>query len=1058
MEINRSSNLIAAGLLVAALQLGQLTTRAVILGPYTADGSTLHLWHIDASAVPVPDAVASGAVNLATIANGATLGNPSFTGFSNALNTLDGGQSAIAAGNKDAYLAASASAVTITLADPTTAAFTMEAVVWIGFDPTKNLGPTSGGGNNRNTFCQIMTGESGTSANRIFQFRIAPIGTDAGNPAVKLTFANVNLGSSQPMSFNLPTTGPDAILSNAWYHVAVAYNGSPNTADNIAFYWTAMDSTRTNATLLGTSSMQFNLPVAQTVFSVGNLAGRSPIAGNFLGLIDEVRISSVARGSNEMMFGAASVPPFVTIQPTNQTVAVGQSATLSVTAGGSNPLFYQWRQSGTNVAGATQATYFIASAQFSNAGPYDVVITNSAGSTNSAVATLTVRTPLNLTWLGLTTSDWNSTDTNWVTDTSANVAYTPGDNVKFDNNGSGAPTVNLTGAMTPNSVVVNAANDYTLSSSVGGGITGNSPLTKDGAGMLVLDTDNSYTGPTVLQNGVVQLGAADAHGTFGTGPVTNNSAIVVNRTGSVTFANTLAGTGSLTNLLGAAVAITGLNTLSGPIALNNGSLSLSGLPARGNTTNFVLNAPAAGGQTTLTLSGGLTLATNVSLSLLGTTDVPDARCNLQTGNDGATNFLNAAVTFNGGSGAIQIITGTGSELDVNSSISDPAFTGKVILRGTGIGHIYGTINLPAANHISTTDAGTWVLHSTGNSWTNSNLAAGTFRLAANNALPSGVYIQLSGTLDLAGFNQTIGGLTNVGTITNSSTVSDCTLTVNAAINPSSFFGVIKDSAVGGGVGVGKLGLTLTGGTLTLAGVNVYAGDTTISAGTLALSGAGTLNSTNGNIIIAAGATFDVSGVTSPPYNMRTHKTLIGGGVSGGATINGALSLNAGSFVNLNYVSGTPAINVTGGALTFNANSTTVTVSGPPLAVGSYKLISASAGGAVAGSLPPSVTVAGSGLAGGTSASLRLTSGELWLDVAVPQPVITSFTYDGTNLIFSGTNGTSGNTYYVLASTNVTLPLTNWVPVFTNVFQSNGVFTVTNPVSSAIRARFYLLKL
>src|SRR5262249_8012271 len=157
-----------------------------------------------------------------------------------------------------------------------------------------NLGPTAGGGNNRNTFCQIMTGESGVNANRVFQWRIAPIGTDAGNTFVKLTFANVNLGSSQPMSMAIPTTGPDAIVSNAWYHVAVAYNGSENTADNIAFYWTLMDATRTNATLLGTSSMQFDLPVASTVLSVGNLAGRSPIAGNFLGLIDEVRISNVA--------------------------------------------------------------------------------------------------------------------------------------------------------------------------------------------------------------------------------------------------------------------------------------------------------------------------------------------------------------------------------------------------------------------------------------------------------------------------------------------------------------------------------------------------------------------------------------------------------------------------------------------------------------------------------------------------------------------------------------------------------------------------------------------
>ena len=274
-----------------------------------------------------------------------------------------------------------------------------------------------------------------------------------------------------------------------------------------------------------------------------------------------------------------------------------------------------------------------------------------------------------------------------------------------------------------------------------------------------------------------------------------------------------------------------------------------------------------------------------------------------------------------------------------------------------------------------------------------------------------------------------------------------------------FGGVIKDSAAGG---IGKVGLTVSGGgTLTLTSVSTFTGDATISAGTLALSGAGSLNSTNGSISIAAGATFDVSGVTSPPYNVRTGKTLSGGGVAGGATINGALSLNGGWFLTLTYVSGTPAINVTGGELTLSGCLTTVTVSGSALGIGSYKLISAGAGGSVAGTLPPSVTVVGSGLAANTSASLRITSGELWLDVAtaaVPRPVITSFSYDGASLILSGTNGIAGNTYYVLASTNVAAPLSNWEPVFTNQFEANGVFSVTNAVSPAIPARFYLLQL
>ena len=1052
MKTNRSCQTTLAGVFAAAFLLTQPTAQALIVGPYIPDANTLHLWHMDASAVPIPDDVVVGGTNLVKLASGATLGANSYTGFGTALNTLDGGQNATTQAGKDAYLAASSAAVpgnvAITLADPATGAFTVEALLWIGFDPTKSFSA-------RATTCEIMTGESTANAGRVFQWRIPPIGTDGGNTVVNMVFANVNLGASQPVIFAVPTTGDDAIASNSWYHVAVTYNGAENTANNITVYWTLLDPSRTNANAIGSSSLQFDLPVAPTVFAFGNIPGRTTNA-NFLGLIDEVRISNIARDSTNMMFAATApdLRPIVTTQPADQIVSVGQSASFAVTVTGAPTLTYQWRHAGTNLSGGTQYAYPIAAAQFTDAGAYDVVITNTYGSITSTVATLTVRTPLNLTWLGLAPAIWNTTDIDWVTDTSANVAYTSGDNVRFDINGIGASSITLPGPVSPNSVVVSADNDYTLSTTVGGGIVGTSRLTKSGAGTLVLDIVNTYTGPTLIQGGIVQLGAGGTQGSLGTGPITNNSAIVVNRTGPVSFNNTFAGTGSLTNLLAASITISGSNTLSGPIVLNAGSLSLAGAQTAGNTTNFTLNAPCS-----LALSGGVSLRSNVILSMLGTTDIPDNRCNINTGGDGLTNTLNGPLVV-GGSGSIQFITAAG-ELDINTSVSAPDFTGKYVFRGGGVIHIYGTINLPSANHISTTDTPLVVIHSTGNSYTNSNFAGGTVRLAANNALPPGLVLSLEGTLDLAGFNQQIGGLTNsggAGTITNSSTTSNSMLTL-ASADPWTFGGVLKDSAAGG---TGKLGLTLTGGgTLTLTGVSTFTGDAIISSGTLALSGAGALNSTAGAISIGAGATFDVSGVTAPPYAVRTGKTLSGGGVSGGATINGALTENGGGFLNLIYVSGTPAINVTGGALTLTGCATTVNVSGAPLGIGSYKLISAGAGGSVTGTLPATVTVGGSGLVANTAGSLRITNGELWMDVAtavVTRPVIASFSYDGANLIFSGSNGIAGNTYYVLASTNVATPLANWKPVSTNQFGANGVFSVTNAVSPAIPRRFYLLQL
>jgi hypothetical protein len=164
MQTNRFCKITLAGLFAAAFLFAQLAAQASMVGPYTADANTLHLWHMDASAVPVPDAVVTGGTNLIKLANGAVLGVNSYTGFGTALNTLDGGQNGVAAANLDAYLTASSATtpanVAITLADPTTSAFTMEAIVWIGFNPGKNFGLPANGGNGRQTPCQIIGGDA----------------------------------------------------------------------------------------------------------------------------------------------------------------------------------------------------------------------------------------------------------------------------------------------------------------------------------------------------------------------------------------------------------------------------------------------------------------------------------------------------------------------------------------------------------------------------------------------------------------------------------------------------------------------------------------------------------------------------------------------------------------------------------------------------------------------------------------------------------------------------------------------------------------------------------
>ena len=75
------------------------------------------------------------------------------------------------------------------------------------------------------------------------------------------------------------------------------------------------------------------------------------------------------------------------------------------------------------------------------------------------------------------------------------------------------------------------------------------------------------------------------------------------------------------------------------------------------------------------------------------------------------------------------------------------------------------------------------------------------------------------------------------------------------------------------------------------------------------------------------------------------------------------------------------------------------------------------------------------------------------------PGIASFSLSGTNLVVNGSNGQSGATYYVLMTTNLSLPLSQWTPVATNILGAGGNFTITatNTVSRTNPHRFYILE-
>lgn len=324
------------------LLLQSNTTPAATIRPYTPDADTLHLWHMNDQSVPVID-MGSDGTHLTALRNGATLGNVSYRGFGTALSTYDGGPDNVTDAGHDAYLAAkplvngSADNVIINYAGAS-GAFTFEAMVRIDFDPEASFSTNSLITTNHSSFMQIINLDADESTNRVCQFRLVPIGVSRGNTPL-LEFINLNKDKSpQSLTAAIPTNGPDAIRFGSWYHAAVTYDGDRDHSENLKFYWTLVDPNRAKANLIGSGQMTNDLPPGCAPdFAIGQTGRQSPVTPypnqNFLGLIDEVRISGVARSETQMLFEGQPVTVASTAAaaevPTPQTAASPKDRTRS---------------------------------------------------------------------------------------------------------------------------------------------------------------------------------------------------------------------------------------------------------------------------------------------------------------------------------------------------------------------------------------------------------------------------------------------------------------------------------------------------------------------------------------------------------------------------------------------------------------------------------------------------------------------------------------------------------------------------------------------------------
>jgi hypothetical protein len=283
---------------------------------------------------------------------------------------------------------------------------------------------------------------------------------------------------------------------------------------------------------------------------------------------------------------------------------------------------------------------------------------------------------------------------------------------------------------------------------------------------------------------------------------------------------------------------------------------------------------------------------------------------------------------------------------------------------------------------------------------------------------------LAVTVTLVNDSSSISGL-----ITNGVTVSGPdTVNVTAALNNP--FAALTNN-------FGQTNLTLS--------VNVNAG---AGVGTYAI----TVFGTN-----AAFTTNSAPGIASAMYTLTIFAPgQFAMGIAPAAeTIPGGISTNVIMSVTFTNVSGSLTEPLTN----------TVTVIGPDTANVTAGLNSSfatpPAGGGTA-ALSLTVTNNGYALPGNYQIIVMVTNGDFSANLPVPgtasvtnlltinpvgPPSIGQLTLAGTTLEISGSNGLPNRPYFILSSTNLLLPLAQWTPVFTNVFDSSSNFDASFGIAS-----------
>ncbi|EBV1478675.1 AIDA autotransporter-like protein ShdA [Salmonella enterica subsp. enterica serovar Cerro] len=472
-------------------------------------------------------------------------------------------------------------------------------------------------------------------------------------------------------------------------------------------------------------------------------------------------------------------------------------------------------------------------------------------------------------------------------------------------------TFNLTnadGSFAVNTVLENV--DATLDPASSTGWDGTS-LIKQGAGTLILNAENTYTGGTTISGGTLVATSVEA---LGTGDVTDDATLELNTGGD--FINNIGGTGRVEKSGDQTLTLSGANSYTGGTLISSGTLVASNVEALGtgdvtDDATLELNTGgtfdnAIGGSGNVVKSGADTLTLSGSNSYTGGTTISGGTLvasNVEAlGTGDVTN--NATLELNTGGDFINNIGGTGrvekSGDDTLTLSGSNTYTGGTLING-------GTLVASNVEALGTGDV-----------TNNATLELNTGGDFTNNISGSGQVVKSGDdTLTLSGANSYTGGTTiSGGTLvaTNVEALGSGDVTNNAVLELNT--GGTFDNAISGSGNVVKSGAD----TLTLSGANSYTGGTTISGGTLVASNVEALGSgdvtndavlelnTGGDFDNAIGGTGRVEKSGADTLTLSGSNTYIGGTTindgtliatsvdalgSGDVTDNAVLELNTG---------------------------------------------------------------------------------------------------------------------------------------------------------------------